>query len=370
VGEPTDEACNGEDDDCDGRSDEGFRLAERCDGVGACGAGVQECADAQSTQCSTDLGGSRDESGVERCNGQDDDCDGRTDEAFDLTLDDENCGRCGSVCGPGEGCVASECAPVVAPGYVRIEAGAFWMGSPEGELGRDPTNETRHRVTLSRAFALKVTEVTQAEWRAMMGNVVEPSFVNCGDACPMESVSWEDAVAYCNALSQREGLPPCYGGAPDFAFAGLDCAGYRLPTEAEWEYAARAGTQTAFYTGPIEHTECDPVDPNADRAGWHCGNAGGTPHPVASPGKAPNAWGLYDMHGNVWEWVNDWYDVDYGGARGAAATDPLGPASGELRVNRGGGWINDAHFVRSAYRGSRAPADRLNNLGFRPSRSL
>ena len=308
----------------------------------------------------------------EACNGEDDDCDGRTDEAFDLTRDDDNCGRCGSACGPGERCVASECAPVVAPpGYVRLEAGAFWMGSPEEELGR-LANEARHRVTLTRAFALKETEVTQAEWWDVMGEARQPGFAGC-DACPMERVSWEDAAAYCNALSRREGLPPCYGGAPNFEFAGLDCAGYRLPTEAEWEYAARAGTETAFYTGPItvDGNVCDPIDPNADRAGWYCGNSGGMTHPVASRGKAPNAWGLYDMHGNVGEWVNDWYDLDYGGARGAAAADPLGgPASGGRRVYRGGSWGYGAQFARSAYRTRSSPAIRFSFLGFRPSRSL
>ena len=250
----------------------------------------------------------------------------------------------------------------IPEGYVRIEPGEFTMGSPEDELGREG-DETRHQVTVTRAFALKATEVTQAEWRAVMGT--DPSvFADCGDTCPVEQVSWFDAVDYVNRVSDAEGLPRCYADDADRTFAGLDCTGYRLPTEAEWEYAARAGTQTAFYTGDIVNFGCDPVDANLNLAGWYCGNSGDTTHPVGQ--KQVNAWGLYDMHGNVWEWVHDWGAAYPAGA----AVDPAGPASGEGRVSRGGSWFLDAHFVRSASRNWFAPADRGSYLGFRPSRSL
>jgi formylglycine-generating enzyme required for sulfatase activity len=253
----------------------------------------------------------------------------------------------------------------IPEGYVRIEPGEFTMGSPEDELrlglGRFG-DETQHRVTITRAFALKATEVTQAEWRSVMGT--DPSgFADCGDTCPVEQVSWFDAVDYVNRVSDAEGLPRCYADDDERTFAGPACLGYRLPTEAEWEYAARAGTQTAYHTGVNTQTDCND-DPNLNSAGWYCGNSGDTTHPVGQ--KQVNAWGLYDMHGNVWERVQDWYAAYPAGA----AVDPAGPASGEVRVSRGGSWFNDAQFARSAYRSGYAPADRRSSLGFRPSRSL
>jgi formylglycine-generating enzyme required for sulfatase activity len=232
------------------------------------------------------------------------------------------------------------------------------MGSPEDELGRG--DETQHRVTITRAFALKATEVTQAEWQAVMGN--NPSnFAACGGNCPVERVTWYDAVDYVNRLSDAAGLARCYNA--NRAFAGLGCLGYRLPTEAEWEYAARAGAQTAYHTGVNAQTNCN-NDPNLNLAGWYCGNAAATTHPVGQ--KQVNAWGLYDMHGNVWEWVQDWYAAYPAGA----VVDPAGPASGEERVLRGGSWSDGARSVRSAARDGYAPAFRRNFLGFRPSRSL
>jgi formylglycine-generating enzyme required for sulfatase activity len=255
--------------------------------------------------------------------------------------------------------------PPIPGGYVRIEPGAFTMGSPAGELGRAAGEvqhqEVQHQVTITRAFLMKTTEVTQAEWQAVMGN--NPSrFAACGGDCPVEEVSWNDAVDYVNLLSNAAGLASCYDAIR--AFAGLDCTGYRLPTEAEWEYAARAGTVTAFYTGDITQQNCDPVDPNLDLAGWYCGNAGGTPHPVGE--KQPNAWGLHDMHGNVFEWVHDWYG-DY---PAGDVVDPLGPAAGGNRVIRGGSWSRDAQNARAAGRNRFDPDFRLDHIGFRPARSL
>jgi formylglycine-generating enzyme required for sulfatase activity len=289
-------------------------------------------------------------------------------------------------CGGGDGEPASDAGPVApdaaraepdaapdagptppTPGYVRIEPGVFTMGSPADELGHED-DETQHEVTLTRAFELKATEVTQAEWQALMGN--NPSrFVRCGDDCPVETVSWYGAVGYCNALSAQQGLAPCYDAESNFL--GLDCQGYRLPTEAEWEYAARAGTETAFYTGAITNLGCE-LDPNLDAAGWYCGNAAPSssrverPHPVGQ--KQPNAWGLYDMHGNVGEWVNDWS----GEYPPGAAVDPAGPASDEdnFRVYRGGSWDDGARFARAANRDRFTRGDQSGSLGFRPARSL
>jgi formylglycine-generating enzyme required for sulfatase activity len=143
---------------------------------------------------------------------------------------------------------------------------------------------------------------------------------------------------------------------------GLDCQGYRLPTEAEWEYAARAGTQTAFHTGGITDTVCN--DPNLDAAGWYCGNSGDRTHRVGE--KQANAWGLYDMHGNVFEWVQDWY-AEY---PAGAAVDPVGPAAGVYRVTRGGPWGSNAQYARAADRNGYSPVNRGNYIGFRPARSL
>jgi formylglycine-generating enzyme required for sulfatase activity len=237
--------------------------------------------------------------------------------------------------------------PAAPPGYVQIPAGQFTMGSPPTEDGRD-ADETQHLVTITRSFWLKATPVTQAEYEALMGT--NPSHFKAGGAnCPVENVSWLDAVAYVNKLSDREGLPRAYDA--NGGFAGLNCRGYRLPTEAEWEYACRAGSSAARY-GDLE------------QVAWYKENAGSTTRPVAQ--KRPNAWGLYDMLGNVWEWTNDWY----AGYPTRAVTDPVGPASGELRVRRGGGWNNVARFARAAYRRRLTPVGRLNLLGFRPLRAL
>ena len=286
-------------------------------------------------------------------------------------------------CGDGDGGASSDAAPVApdaapvnpgaapapAPpttGFVRLEPGEFTMGSPWGERGQelDDISETQHQVTLTRPFELKATEVTQAEWQALMGSNPS-SFWACGDDCPVETVSWYDAVEYCNALSAQQGLAPCYDW--DRTFAGLDCEGYRLPTEAEWEYAARAGTETAFYTGDITNPDCFPLDANLDLAGWYCGNADGRTHPVGQ--KRANAWGLYDMHGNVFEWVQD-MNRDRDSYPAGAAVDPMGTPFGFYRVSRGGAWNFLARGARSAYRARYDPDGRDSYFGFRPARSL
>ena len=243
-------------------------------------------------------------------------------------------------------------------GFVRIEPGTFTMGSPTSEEGRDDTNETQHEVTITRAFWLQSTEVTQGQWRAVMGT--SPShFSSCGDDCPVETVSWEDAVAYVNALSASEGLDACYSGS---TFAGLGCEGYRLPTEAEWEYAARAGTTTATYAGDLTAADCD--DATLPGIAWFLCNSDGRTHEVGT--KRVNGWGLYDMLGNVSEWTGDWYSSSY---PSGSVRDPLGPDEGSLRVYRGGSWGLVARNVRAALRFPFGPALRSLNLGFRPARS-
>ena len=239
---------------------------------------------------------------------------------------------------------ASAAGSAAAGGYVRIAPGTFMMGSPSSEAGRD-SDETQHKVRITRAFLLKATEVTQAEWRSVMGS--NPShFSSCGDRCPVEKVNWHEAVAYCNKLSAAAGLQACYAG---HRFVGLGCTGYRLPTEAEWEYAARAGTTGARY-GEV------------DAVAWYDGNSGSRTHEVGT--RKPNAWGLFDMLGNVWEWTNDWKE-GYSGA----VVDPVGASWGQYRVFRGGSWGFEARFARAAVRCGLDPGRRYGFLGFRVARS-
>ncbi len=240
--------------------------------------------------------------------------------------------------------------------FSLIPAGTFMMGSPEDEPGRD-SDETRHQVTLTQPFYLQTTEVTQGQWEAVMGSNPS-SFSSCGDDCPVEKVSWNDVQDFITEMNKRgEGR-------------------YRLPTEAEWEYAARAGNTTAFANGGITETGCG-HDPNLNAMGWYCGNSDVTyggcydtsslggpscagTHPVAQ--KQANAWGLYDMSGNVYEWCHDWYDSDY---PTGSVTDPTGPGTGSNRVLRGGSWLFSAGSCRTASRDWVTPGFRFWDYGFR-----
>jgi formylglycine-generating enzyme required for sulfatase activity len=215
--------------------------------------------------------------------------------------------------------------------------GQFMMGSPTSERGRS-SDEVQHEVVLTRGFFLAETECTQGQWESVMGG--NPSFFK-GTERPVEQVSWYEAVEYCRKLTAKQ-------RAEGILADGWE---WRLPTEAEWEYAARAGTTGARY-GKL------------DTIAWRDGNSGDEPHPVKQ--KTANAWGLYDMIGNVWEWCSDWY----GGYPTGSVTDPTGPSSGSFRVLRGGSWVDAAWGARSAFR-FRDPGGRLNNfaLGFRPALS-
>jgi formylglycine-generating enzyme required for sulfatase activity len=259
--------------------------------------------------------------------------------------------------------------PAPPPGFVLVQPGTFTMGSPSGELCRW-SNETQHQVTLTRAFYVATTEVTQAQWLATMG--WDDSYSD-GPNLPIEQMTWFDAVSYCNLRSAADGLTPAYaitGAAYDgnhitsATVAWIpDANGHRLLTEAEWEYACRAGSASAFCNGGIGQCdlECE-SDPNLDAVGWYCGSSGGQTHDVGT--KSPNAWGIHDMHGNVWEWCWDWY-----GSYGGAVTDPAGPASGSNRVARSGSAYLDAQYSRSALRNSSPPGSRDYDLGLRLART-
>lgn len=233
--------------------------------------------------------------------------------------------------------------PEAKSGYVFIQPGTFTMGSPASELDRF-SEESPHTVTLTRGFWMKETEVTQAEWQSVMGT--NPSQFQ-GPQRPVEQVSWIECVEFCNKLSRKEGLTPCYNAMNWNRSAN----GYRLPTEAEWEYACRAGSSGRFCSGDL--------DSDLGEHGWYAINSENRTHDVKL--KKPNAWGLYDMHGNVWEWCWDYWAYYPEGS----VTDPQGPALGSYHVNRGGGWLDSARLCRSADRDSGIPAYYYENLGFR-----
>lgn len=262
----------------------------------------------------------------------------------------------------------------IAPGFVSLPTGTFVMGSPEDEPGRWD-NETLREVHIERPFRIQQTEVTVGQWAALREWALLNGYddldegwsdAGAGAAHPV-FVPWYGAVKWLNAWSEREGRRPAYTvrgqvyrqGYETDVVCDFDADGYRLPTEEEWEYACRAGTTTAFYTGPITYPESgDPLDPNLDLAGWYAGNSqieySFPTRPVA--GKEPNAFGLYDMHGNAWEWCWD------------AAGWPEDPASN--RVIRGGSTHSSAAECRSAHRNSLHTFLGLWSIGFRPVQTI
>lgn len=290
--------------------------------------------------------------------------------------------------------------------YVRVTGATFQRGSPVDEPGRS-SNETPHAVTLTRDFYIQTTEVTNAQMANVMNWALDEGLVAAtastvenvaGDVrelldldasssqlslvggklvvdhgkhtYPVLAVTWYGAMAYCYLLSLIESLPT----AVDFSDWNVDFTadGYRLPTEAEWEHAARAGTMTAFHSGPITYTGSSPLDPNLDAAGWYTANSTNPDNPLFQ-GKGthsvglnqPNGWGLFDMHGNVSEWCAD----RRGDYPNGPVTDPTGAVFGNDRTVRGGNWLESASACRSAYRGFPQPPSSANRtFGFRPVR--
>ncbi|MBR5691219.1 MAG: formylglycine-generating enzyme family protein, partial [Verrucomicrobia bacterium] len=237
---------------------------------------------------------------------------------------------------------------------IRIEPGSFRMGSPEDELGRWD-DETQHQVTLTKGYWLGKYEVTQAQYEAVMGT--NPSNWKGADL-PVEQVSWYDATNFCAKLTAIEKTA---GRLPE----GYE---YTLPTEAQWEYACRAGTRSALNSGKdLSNSEESPDEykcPEMDEVGWYWYNSGNKTHSVGQ--KQPNAWGLYDMHGNVFEWCLDWWG-DY---PTSSVTDPKGASTGSYRVMRGGCLNRDADRCRSASRLDDSPDDYFIDRGFRVALSF
>jgi formylglycine-generating enzyme required for sulfatase activity len=266
---------------------------------------------------------------------------------------------------------------------VRIAGGTFTMGSPTTEVDRS-SDETQHSVTIAVPFYIGKYEVTQKEWTDVMGTTIQqqwalagydgsPTYYGVGDKYPMYCVSWYEVIEYCNKRSEKEGLTPAYtidktrsdgnnsNGDDNVKWVvtwDRNANGYRLPTEAEWELACRAGTSTPFHTGnniTTNHANYDgnyPYNNNAKGVyrvkTWEVGSG------------MPNLWGLYDMSGNVKEWCWDWY-----GSYSGTQTDPAGVAGGSDHVLRGGSWVNNARNVRSAYRDCSTPSDWDCYIGFR-----
>ena len=217
---------------------------------------------------------------------------------------------------------------------VPIPAGQFQMDTPRSEQGRPP-GETQRLVQTTKPFYLSAYEVTQRQYEQVMED--NPSY-NEGANKPVEQVSWNDAVAFCDKLSDQEGVK------------------YRLPTEAEWEYACRVGTTTAYSFGD---------DPSQlGKYAWYDANSSRTTHTVGE--KTPNGWGLFDMHGNVWEWCQDRYSVH---VNWSVVSDPTGPASGRFRVLRGGSFRVPPENGRSVYRFTNLSDNRVSNNGFRLART-
>jgi len=220
---------------------------------------------------------------------------------------------------------------------VLLPSGEFMMGSLDSEKSADKDEKPQHKVRITKPFYLGRQLVTQEQWEAVMDN--NPSQIKAPKN-PVENVSWDDCQRFLEKLNAK---------------TGMQRGKFVLPTEAQWEYACRAGSATRYCFGDEELA--------LGEYAWYGANSGNTTHPVGE--KKPNAWGLHDMHGNVWEWCQDWYNVRY--YANTPTDDPTGPATGSNRVFRGGGWGDDAGGCRSADRYAYEPGGRGCYLGFRVS---
>ncbi|MDQ1265619.1 MAG: hypothetical protein QG635_770 [Bacteroidota bacterium] len=244
---------------------------------------------------------------------------------------------------------------------VAIPPGTFQMGNTGAYQGEDDEKPV-HTVTLTKGFFMSKYEIIQCQFEEVMD--INPSYFK-GDSLPIDRVTWNEAIEFCNLLSEREGLQQCYSGSGYSVVCDFTANGYRLPTEAEWEYACRAGTTTDIYSGDIVNEYCEPLDSNLDSIAWYCGNSGnptafdsGYTHIVGQ--KAPNSFGLYDMSGNVWEWCWD----SYSAYSSAPVTDPTGSQRSGKGLVRGGSWVFDAHRSRSSDRYT-TNMSRDYSIGFR-----
>jgi len=251
--------------------------------------------------------------------------------------------------------------PLVSIQVVAIPGGSFLMGSPSTEMGRWDREGPQHKVFVS-AFYIGATEVTQDQFQAVMG--YNPSYFKGNGKRPVEQVSWFDAVDFCNKLSIQKKLETAYDIQGDHVVLKPKSKGYRLPTEAEWEYACRAGSKAPFWSG--NNIGTDAANYNGDFP-YNNGVKGLSRRATTPVGSLkPNAWGLYDMAGNVAEWCGDYYAMQY---EDTAARNPTGPSDGIYRVNRGGAWNSDGQLLRSSFRVPEFPERKAYSLGFRVAKS-
>ena len=225
------------------------------------------------------------------------------------------------------------------PEMVLVEAGSFKMGSTKGLEDEQPV----HTVKITRPFHVARYAVTFEEYDRFRRDKAQDGGWGRGKR-PVMGVNWNDALAYCNWLSKKQGLTPYYSGGGKTIQCVFSANGYRLPTEAEWEYAARGGQKSKGYL----YAGSD----NPDDVAWHAGNSGDQTHPVGQ--KLPNELGLYDMSGNLWEWCWDWYGSDYYAS--SPVNDPTGPPSGSDKVRRSGSWREAANYVRTTFRSAGSPS--------------
>ena len=288
--------------------------------------------------------------------------------------------RCSPACPSWQVCKDGICevdvyrkGPNGAPWRV-IPAGVFSMGSPLDESCRQE-NEVQHTVTLEYPFEIAATEVTQQAYDKLMETNPSDN-MSSGVTYPVENVTWHQAAQYCNKLSDISGLPQCYhcttkeqtcATSPSWVQKNssiYSCPGYRLPTEAEWEYAYRATGEEATYMGSL--TSCEGTVQSLNHISWYAGNSGGTSHPVGQ--KQTNGLGLYDMAGNVWEWCHDKYHLNLGTT---ATTNPVKESNDQTdRVIRGGGFMAQPRYLRAAQRKGISPAKGKKTVGFRCVRRL
>lgn len=244
---------------------------------------------------------------------------------------------------------------------IKVEGGTFFMGSDDLDGNADTDEQKKHEVTLN-AFEISKFEVTVWEWKqyTKATKLKMPKAPKWGwqDKLPMNNITWEEAISYCNWLSKKEGFTPAYAMNGPFYTCNFKSNGYRLPTEAEWEFAAKGGKLSKGFKYSGSNT--------LDEIAWHKGNSNGVPHVVGS--KLQNELGLYDMSGNVWEWCWDWYNKDY--YKIEDSKNPKGPESGEKKSVRGGSWDSQINYVRPANRISTAPEKTHEFYGFRVVRSV
>jgi formylglycine-generating enzyme required for sulfatase activity len=248
---------------------------------------------------------------------------------------------------------------------VLVEGGTFLMGSPKNEADRSE-QEYQHKVKVD-SFYICNHEVTQKEWETVMGTTIQElekkenytlGFYGVGENFPVYYVSWFDAIDFCNKLSQKEGFEPVYSIIGEDITVNWNAKGYRLPTEAEWEYAARGGKKSKgfLFSGSND----------IDQVAWCDGNSDDEAHPVK--GKEANELGIYDMTGNVWEWIWDWKNFDY--YKESPLSNPHGPSTGSYKVRRGGSYYTLEQSCRSAKRNDQKPHFRSARQGFRLVRSF